>query len=261
MKKMSLMLAIYFMTINLAMAHHQIAYLAPADKGMVAFLSSGHHLPMGENFSGLASYEETAIITPSGKKYELTHATNMGLFGFSYAPLTEKGLYIFNIAAEHYGTKTTQGYFRGPKKEALKAGRKVIEAKHTFRYSKSYRWNGDGPAPKLSVGHDIEMVPDNMPKVLKKGDKLAITLLFKGKPAADMIIGATAMKKNCGNIAHPDEKDKFMQTVITDKNGRAELEMVESGWVIFVAEKLIENPEPDVDKLYYSTVLTIWVEK
>jgi len=69
------------------------------------------------------------------------------------------------------------------------------------------------------------------------------------------------MNKNCGNIAHPEEKDEFIRTVVTDKNGRAELEMVESGWVIFVAEKLIENPEPDVDKLYYSTVLTIWVEE
>lgn len=260
MKKIVLMF-VFFVMINSAAAHHQIGYLAPAENGMVAFLSSGHHLPLGENFAGLASYMETAIITPDGQKHGLTQATSMGLFGFSYAPLTAKGLYILSIAAEHYGTKTTQGYFRGTKKEALQAGRKVIEAKHTFRYSKSYRWNGDGPKPELRVGHDIEIVPDNMPRVLKKGDKLGVTLLFKGKPAANMIIGATAMNKNCGNIAHPEEKDEFIRTVVTDKNGRAELEMVESGWVIFVAEKLIENPEPDVDKLYYSTVLTIWVEE
>ncbi|MHB2148864.1 DUF4198 domain-containing protein [Calditrichota bacterium LG25] len=244
---------------KISYAHHQIAYLAPFDHYMVAFISSGHHLPMGEKFSGLKRYSEVVVIDPSGKKIPIQAATNMGAFGFSVLPSEQKGLYILGISAEHYGVKTTEGYFIGTKKEALKAGRKVIEAKHTFRFSKSYRWNGQGAAPNLRVGHAIEIVPDKMPQVLKKGDELPVTLYFKGKPAANMIIGVNSMTGS-SEIGHPHETEKFLTTYKTDENGKTVLKMSDSGWLIFMAEKLIKNPEPDVDKLYYSTTLTLWVE-
>jgi len=251
-------LVILFSICNSTFAHHQIAFLAPFNKDMVAFISSGHRLPIGESFTGLDSYKEVFIIDPAGKKVPIQTATDMGAFGFSVIPSAEKGLYLLSISAEHYGTKTTGGYFTGTRKEAIKVGKKVIESKHTFRYSKSYRWNGKGPIPELRVGHTIEIVPDKMPKVLKKGDQLPITLYFMGKPAANMIIGVTSMEKG-DEIAHPEETDKFLTTITTDKNGKAELTLSESGWMIFMAEKLIMNPEPDVDKLYHSTTLTLWV--
>lgn len=260
MKKLSLVFTICLIVSGSVFAHHQIAYLAPCDIGMVAFMSSGHHLPMGDSFPGLDRYNEAVIIGPSGNKYLLKAATDMGAFGFSTMPLTEKGLYILSIGTEHYGNTTTEGYFTGTKKEAIKAGKKVVESKHTFRYSKSYRWNGDGPAPEPRVGHDIEIVPDKMPRVLKKGDKLPVNLYFMGKPAANMIIGVTSMKKG-GEIAHPEETRKFISTITTNKNGKAELEMFASGWMIFIVEKLTKNPEPDVDNLYHSTTLTLWVEE
>ena len=254
-----MLLIIHLLICGSVSAHHQIAYLAPCDGGMVAFMSSGHKLPMGEGFSGLDSYEETVVIDPGGRKNPLKNATEMGAFGFSCMPLSEKGLHVLGIAAEHYGTITTTGYFRGTRKEALKAGKTVVDSKHTFRYSKSCRWNGDGPAPGLRLGHDIEIVPDTVPMRLKKGDRLSVTLYFMDRPAADTIIGFSSMKRG-GEIAHPEETDKFIANVITGENGKADLEMLESGWMIFTAEKLTLNPQPDVDKLYHSTTLTIWVE-
>ncbi|NOX89322.1 MAG: DUF4198 domain-containing protein [Calditrichaeota bacterium] len=253
-------LIFFFGISNISYAHHQIAYLAPFNNNMVAFISSGHRLPIGEKFAGLKRYDEALIIDPSGKKIPIQTATDMGAFGFSVMPSAKKGLYILSIGAEHYGTKTTEGYFIGTKKEAIKAGRKVIESKHTFRYSKSYRWNGKGAAPELKVGHAIEIVPDTMPEVLKQGDQLPVTLYFMGKPAANMIIGVNSMTGS-DEIGHPDETDKFLTTYKTDANGKVVLKMSDSGWMIFMAEKLIKNPEPDVDKLFYSTTLTLWVEK
>jgi uncharacterized GH25 family protein len=245
---------------SMTFAHHQIAYLAPYSSGFVAFISSGHHLPMGESFSGLESYKETVIIDPAGKKNALNSATDMCAFGLSVMPFTEKGLYILAISSEHYGNKTTTGYFSGTKKEAIQAGKKVLESKHTFRYSKSYRWNGNGPEPALRVGHLIEIVPDKIPIKLKKGDKIPVTVYLMDKPATKMIIGVSSMKQG-GEIAHPEETDKFLSILKTDKNGKAELEMLDSGWMVFMVENLTENPEPDVDKLYHSTTLTLWVEE
>ncbi len=244
---------------NIIFAHHQIAYLAPFEKGMVAFMSSGHKLPMGDNFPGLKRYKEAAIIDPSGKKSIIKSAKDMGSFGFSVLPFKENGLYMLSIYSEHYGTKTTSGYFRGTKVEAIKAGRYVVEAKHTHRYSKSYRWNKSGPSSKLRLGHLIEIVPKKLPELIKKGDKITITLYFMGKTAPDKKIGISSMKTS-NEIGHPDETGKFLNTVKTDKNGEAVIEMSESGWIILMAENIKNNPEPNVDKLYHSTTTTFWVK-
>lgn len=245
------------------LAHHQISYLAPAVPGIAAFIGSGHILPLGESFSGLDKYSEVSVIHPSGKRVSLKKATNMGVFGFSVLPSSEQGLHVLVVAAEeHFGTRTTTGYFRGTRQQAIAAGKRVIDSKQTFRFSKSYRQlggkNTTGKTP-MEIGHKIEIVPDHLDTPLRQGGRAAATVMLDGKPLRGVTIGALSVQRG-GKLGHMDEPKSFHAVLETDAQGRAELPLLEKGWMVYLTEVVQPDPMEGVDKRYISTTLSLWVQ-
>ncbi len=244
-------------------AHHKISYLAPAVPGIAAFIGSGHILPLGESFSGLDNYSEISVIYPSGKRVPLEQATDMGAFGFSVLPSSEEGLHLLSVVAkEHFGTRTTTGYFRGTRQQAIAAGRRVIDSKQTFRFSKSYRQLGEkntmGKTP-MEIGHKIEIVPDHLDTPLRQGGRVAATVMLDGKPLQGVTIGALSVERG-GKLGHMDEHKSFPVVLETDAQGRVELPLLESGWMVYLTEVVQPDPMEGVDNRYISTTLSLWVQ-
>lgn len=244
-------------------AHHQISYIAPADSGIAAFIGSGHTLPLGESFSGLDSYSEVSVIYPSGKRASLEKATDMGAFGFSVLPSFEQGLHLLAVASKvHFGTRTTTGYFRGTRQQAITAGKRVIDSKQTFRFTKSYRQLGGkntaGKTP-MEIGHKIEIVPDHLDIPLRQGDRVAATVMLDGKPLPGATIGALSVNRG-GQLGHMDEHESFHAVLQTDAQGRTELPLLERGWMVYLAEVVQPEPMDGVDNRYISTTLSLWVQ-
>ncbi len=259
-----LMALLLFTALNpTSFAHHQISYLAPADGKIVAFIGSGHHLPLGEFFPGLDRYSAITLCFPSGKRLSPDKAADMGAFGFAILPAHEEGLHLLGVAAkEHFGTRTTTGYFQGTRQQALDAGRRVIDSKQTFRFSKSYRWTGEKKAVNktpMALGHRIEIVPDSLYNPLRQGGRVTATVMFDGKPLSGAEVGVSSVGRG-GELGHIDEKEHFLSVLTADESGRVELPLIEKGWMVFMTEVTHPKPLPGVDNRYISTTLSLWVE-
>jgi len=111
----------------------------------------------------------------------------------------------------------------------------------------------------LQVGHTLEIVPDAPLSRVHAGDTMWVTVFFKGEPEAGITVSGAREGKS-EELAHPEEKEKFLFSDVTDESGRVPLALSEKGLWFFITERVFENPEPGVDKLYYSATLTVQVE-
>jgi len=76
---------------------------------------------------------------------------------------------------------------------------------------------------KTIVGHKLEIVPQENPYTLKRGDKLSVIVLFEGKPLSNSTLHA--YNKNGKRI--------FAEITKTDSDGRATFKLDHSGkWII-----------------------------
>ncbi len=91
---------------------------------------------------------------------------------------------------------------------------------------------------------DLQVIPKENPLMLKAGDKLVVTVLFKGKP----IKGAKVMR---------DYNNYYTDTVNTDENGEAEVVIRNEGLnVIAVSHKIDVENDPKADKYGYMSTLS-----
>ena len=247
-----------------AAAHHNWLLLLPpevaGDAGLLA-ACFGHALPLGDAPPSLEDYGELVLVSPGGARRPVSRLAPLGKASIATVGLSEPGLWCAAAWREHYGCKTTEGYQRGRRKEVEARGFTVVESKHTFRYGKTYTLVGEGTRIcPLRVGHDLEMVPDASIARLEAGGRLELVVLSEGGPAAGVRVSGTR-EGSGGELAHPEEQEKFLVTGTTDGNGRVSLPLEAPGRWFFITEQVVDDPEPGVDKLFRSATLTLCVEK
>ncbi len=91
---------------------------------------------------------------------------------------------------------------------------------------------------------DLQIIPKVNPLTLKAGDKLVVTVLFKGSP----LKAAKVMR---------DYNNYYTDTVNTDENGEAEITIRNEGLnVIAVGHTVDVENDPKVDKYGYMSTLS-----
>ncbi|PIE46092.1 MAG: hypothetical protein CSA45_00785 [Gammaproteobacteria bacterium] len=121
----------------------------------------------------------------------------------------------------------------------------VESAKSAGRYMKSgIAIVNKGSTVKPIADFDLQIVPKVNPLTLKAGDKLVVTVLFKGKP----VKGAKVMR---------DYNNYYTDAVNTDENGEAEVVIRNEGLnVIAVGHKVDVENDPKADKYGYMSTLS-----
>ncbi len=243
-------------------AHHNwLQLVAPLAGGEAGLLVAcfGHELPYGDSPPVLEDYDELVLISPQGQRQDVTRLVPLGVPAVAPVTMPESGIWCAAGWREHVGSSTTRGYRRGHRRDLEDQGYTVLECKHTFRYGKSYAAVGEPPhAGVLRVGHALEIVPAATVTNLKAGDTLPLQVLFEGEPQRDMVVSATSAEFS-EELAHSEEKDKFLVTGTTDHDGRVHLTLHDAGWWYVITEQVKQNPEPGVDNLFRSAVLTFHV--
>lgn len=263
MRMLAITLAVFMLlAARPAAAHHNWLQLLPpkisGDAGLLV-ACFGHRLPLGDSPPALADYDELVLISPRAERRQVTKLVPLGIPAVVAVELPESGLWCAAGWREHYGSQTTEGYQRGHRRDVEAQGFKVLECKHTFRYGKTYaKVGGAGKPAVLRVGHTLELVPQASIADLQTGGVLELTVLFEGEPQAGMVVSGTPAVGS-EELAHPDEQEKFRVSGITGAGGRVSFPVEEPGQWFFIAEQVVDDPEPGVDKLYRSAVLTLSV--
>lgn len=134
----------------------------------------------------------------------------------------EKPADVFASHLQHQGLD----HVREDRARRGEAGTAVRE--RYSRYGKTLIRAGDGSSAAVTrpAGLTIELVPRSDPTTLRPGDRLRLQLLFEGKPASGVLVGAiyaTAASK----------ADEWPLTARTDARGEVEFPLGDAGpWLI-----------------------------
>ncbi len=138
-----------------------------------------------------------------------------------------------------YWTQNQEGkWINKPKDE-------VDNAKTAGRYMKSgIAIVNKGAVVSPVADLDLQIIPKANPLTLKAGDKLVVSVLFKGKP----LEGAKVMR---------DYNNYYTDIVKTDNKGEAEITIRNEGLnVIAVGHKVAAENDPKADKYGYMSTLS-----
>jgi uncharacterized GH25 family protein len=120
-----------------------------------------------------------------------------------------------------------------------------------------------------AAGQPLEVIPLTDPHLLKSGGKLAVQVLFAGKPLADASVRATFAGFEAEDIAPHAPAQKgvkghshhFPVETVTDDQGRAQVQLDKAGyWMILLSHK---PPYPDketCDEYMYNLAFTFQVQ-
>ncbi|MFN2385517.1 MAG: DUF4198 domain-containing protein [Thermoanaerobaculia bacterium] len=97
------------------------------------------------------------------------------------------------------------------------------------------------------VGMELELVPEKDPTRLAVGEEFHVRLLENGRPVPDLAIGLQAAKEKKGELLK------------TDSEGRARIQLDQSGWWLIRATVLRPSSKPDLDWETRFTTLTIFI--
>jgi len=86
------------------------------------------------------------------------------------------------------------------------------------------------------IGYDLEIVPESNPYRLKAGDELAVRLLYRGKPAAGLLL-----------IAFNKQTPENRQRIRSDAEGRVRIRLDRSGPWMLKAVKILPYSSDRVD--------------
>lgn len=203
-----------FNTTALALASFLLIPLSAQAHGTWLAKIHGEHTPMyGHHESATDPYDPAKIVdaralkngqkvavkvVPHAQRYATLETDNPGLLGYTM----DNGFWV----------QTKDNKWHNQPKDAFKAS-EVANAQRSYKYSVSYLNDREAVHP---LGYDLEIVPAVNPAKLKKGEKLAVQVLFKGKPLPEA--------KLSSNFFGEGEK------VTTDAEGRAEVSVARNGF-------------------------------
>jgi hypothetical protein len=185
--------------------------------------STHHFLPPEDALMGPDRLAEVFFITPSFERVA------------QKAKLSVPGTYMcLAVPVNGFATKTPDGYQRGKNKKEVDH---PVLCRYSMKYAKAIftvgRAGGDAYAKPL--GQEMEIIPLKDPATLKPGDTLPVKVLKEGEPARTYVYGTYD--------AFSDKKDTFCYTTRTDKQGIAEIKLINDGTWVLIAK--IEEPFAD----------------
>lgn len=200
---------------------------------------------------GADQIESASILAPDGKETPCA-AGGKDLFQ-SGSALKALGSYVAVVKKKGgFSSKTTDGYQRGKNKQDVKD---VIECSYSEKFAKAvFTVGAPGGASYAKVfGHALEIVPQQDPAGLKKGDELTVKVLAHGQPVRTTIYGTFE--------GFSPEANTFAYTTSTNKEGIAKIRMIGGGvWVLVVKQ---DSAYPDAavcDKQTLAATLTFKVK-
>lgn len=120
------------------------------------------------------------------------------------------------------------------------------------RYSKAIVGRPTVSAIRSSLGHVLEIVPQQDPRSLKAGESLRVQVLFRGQPLAGAQVAAV-------NEGASGESGKFPVTARTDQNGMAELKLHKPGlWYARLIHTIRMN-DPEFEWHHFFSTITFTV--
>ena len=193
----------------------------------------GHHFPSLASFLEHERIKNITIYNHQKQKYSMIASTK---FNYKSKKGLQEGSYVVASFAPNFFTETTSGY-KQRSKEGLN---NVIECEHNNWCMKSIVNVGNSHEDvDIKMGHPIEIIPLKNPSTLDQGDSLPIQVVLKGEPQQKIKIQATYM-------GFTSDKQEFAQTVQTDENGRAEIELTHRGIWLVKAYSKAAYPNPDI---------------
>lgn len=193
--------------------------------------SEGHRYFENEGIPDITKFD-MFVVTPGGDYFPLAYARVEPNAAWARVPMQNQGTYVIGAVSTmpEYWCQTTEGYKPGLKTEhpnAVKAG-KYVKSVKTFitvgESSESFR---------KALGHEIEIMPQADPSVLKAGQTLPVSVLFRGEPLGDVPVFGVYE-----GFQPKDHSDYPVQTK-TDKNGVASIKIDRAGkWIVFAKHEM-----------------------
>lgn len=214
---------------------------------------SDHAFPAkGNEFISKDELAESYIITPGGNRMQLDNIDNNRFR--SAEKLSQTGSYTLVSGKKWlYWTKTPQGWKTGLSKSQVPNAIKTV---YSGKFTKSFFTVGSpaGNSWKTVTGHDLELVPQSDPSLLKKGDFIEFQVLFKGKPFSGQVVQAT--------YAGFSQKDGvFSQKLKTNRKGIIKVTLNKSGkWLVLTGYRGPSTNPREYDEILYSSTVTFTVQ-
>ncbi|MDO4706159.1 MAG: DUF4198 domain-containing protein [Comamonadaceae bacterium] len=154
-----------------------------------------------------------AKVVPQGKRYATLEADKPGVLGYTLR--------------SGFWHKGQDGKWHNQPRSAAADPAKVEKAVLGVMYSVSYQ---NAREPVKPLGYALEIVPAVNPAKLEEGDKLAVQVLYEGKPLA-------------GAKVSTDFFDHDAAEVTTDAEGRAELKVAREGFNALAVEHSVAHTD------------------
>lgn len=212
---------------------------------------SDHKFPASKGkFVSHKYLAKTYIIEPDGSRMQV--ARKSGNKYQSAQKLDKNGTYMVVSGKKWmYWVKTKKGYKSGINKPQVK---NPLKCTYSGKFTKSFvnTGAGSGKAWSTRIGHDLEIIPQNDPAMLKKGDTLVVKVLLEGKPF-EGIVSATY-------DTYSDKEDDFALSIKKSKNGVYRIPLRHVGrWLVKVGHWEPEEKDRKCDGVQYSSSLTFRV--
>lgn len=218
----------------------------------VAF-TNGHKYFVNEGIPDITRFQ-LCFITPKGENIPLTYSRVEPKAAWAKIPIRGQGTYVISAVSisPEYWCQTTDGWKPGGKAEhanATKAGMYVKSVKTFLNVGQS------SESYKTAFGHTIEIVPQVNPSMLKQGQQLTISVLFKGKPIEGIPVFGIY-----DGFSPKEHSDRPIQTK-TDANGTASVKVDRPGiWIVFAKYELDTPGEKEVDYANYRPYIMFEVQ-
>ncbi len=206
--------------------------------------------------------EEIRAVDPDGLTVDLTKVS-ADLYKLK---IEKPGVYLVTAKIKHgFFTVTPEGRKWGDKKSVanpIKCTNFHIEAKTVII--------AGGGEKNLShaAGQTLELIPLTNLHKLKNGDKLAVKVLFEGKPLPGIALKATYAGFEVEDIAPhaPSQKGHqhggrhFPVEIVTDDQGQAEIPLDKSGYWMGILSHRPPYPDTEIcDQYMYNVTFTYQV--
>ncbi len=153
------------------------------------------------------------------------------------------------VAPAGFSTKTTDGYKQGKSKKDVN---NVLTCSYSEKFSKALFTVGNAGGNEFSrtLGHALEIVPQQDPSAMNAGDVMTIKVLFQGKPLPSTNVSGVY-------AGFSDDPGTFAYSTNTNKEGIAKIKLIHSGpWLLLVKQKSDYPDRTVCDARSYSAALT-----
>ena len=225
-------------------------YYPPVPGKIVAYLGMSHVYPVYEFLPYTAELTMLKVVEPNGKAVDLSPK----------GPMVDR----IEIDANAPGTwvlaaETRYGYVSFTDGGAvLKPKSQVPGAKTGMKYRLSAKavvcCGGNTGKPPGPVGTELEIVPLEPLCQRQVGERVAMQVLFRGKPLA----GA---KVQAAYLGYSLREEHFALTLRADDQGKFALPLIKrSSWLVVVDHELPTDNPKEYDRITYSATLTFSLE-